>query len=53
MMDPLVDEYMTIGKGTNLKTLAIAEVKADDFTDQLYFTIGLIALSEMVFKYVL
>ena len=50
-MDPLVDESRQTGTGTNLKALAIAEAKADDFVDQLYISIALVSLTEMVIKY--
>jgi hypothetical protein len=50
-MDPLVEEYRKSDKGVNLKSLAIAEQKAEDFTDSLYLFLAGMMLSTMALKY--
>jgi hypothetical protein len=51
MMDPLVDEYSKSTKGTNLKALAEAEQKAEDFTDGIYIFTATMMLLEILIKY--
>lgn len=51
MMDPLVDEYAKSEKGTNLKALAEAERKADNFANSLYLITAFLMLLEIFLKY--
>lgn len=51
MMNPLVDEYSKTEKGTNLKELAEAEKKADDFMDRLYLFTASMMILEIFLKY--
>lgn len=49
VMDPLVQEYREADNGVNLKSLATAEHKAEDFTDSVFlFSAGLMLLSILV-----
>lgn len=50
-MDPLVDEYRKSDKGVNLKSLAIAEQKAEDFTDNLYLFLAGMMMLTIFLKY--
>lgn len=50
MMDPLVEEYSKSSKGTNLKALADAEVKANSFVNTLFVATLAMALIEILIK---
>jgi hypothetical protein len=51
MMDPLVEEYKKSDKGVNLKSLAVAERKAEDFTDNLYIFLAGMMMLTIFLKY--
>lgn len=50
-MDPLVEEYKKSDKGVNLKSLAVAERKAEDFTDYLYIFLAGMMMLTIFLKY--
>lgn len=51
MMDPLVEEYRRSDKGVNLKSLEIAEQKAEDFTNNLYLFLAAMMMITIFIKY--
>jgi hypothetical protein len=50
MMDPLVDEYKQSDKGVNLKSLKIAEHKAENLISKSYKYTGILAIIELLVK---
>lgn len=53
MMDPLVDEYKQSNKGVNLKSLKIAEEKAERLIQKTFTATGIMAIIEVLVKVII